>query len=1134
MIDSGTGIRSRLGRLRRALILNRLAAGLGAIVACLAFVFCAVWLLESRGLPNLFIRRVLQVGTLAFCVSGGLLLVLRLRRGCSDRALALRVERGADEKFQDSLISAVELMDGEDARRYGFSERLVEACVDEAHERLQGVEVSRLVPWYQARRAALLALLFAAMAIVLFASDPRTGRFLLRSYGYWSPPRQMVSPVTFRLEPGDVKVVEGSALTLRIWVEGASGGSPFLLRRLPGRAPERLTMRPDANGSWVVEMAHVYDGFIYAARLGVFESISHRVEVAAPPRVEAVTVSYVYPEYTGLVPQRQSWPNLDVIGPRGTRVTMSGRASKPLTWAAMVFEKEIWPLSVQGQAFTTSFALEGEGRFRLSLRDEDGFEAQRSNWFQLRPLVDELPKVFVYRPGRDLSVDPRELTSVSLDLAARDDYGVMNLALVVQTRQRIDYSYMDEERRHVIPVPTASVGKRQVSTSYHWPIKGHYFHPGDSITYWVEAGDAAPRKPRAFGRSRRFTITFPYKYDRYRELLGEEEEQIDDLQDVARMQKDIDQRIDRMVRRLGEQGEVAWKDRKAIQKIMDRQSGLKRKSEDLAARMRQTLESMDREQVLDPATLDKLQQVSSLFQQVASSRMKEMLQEMQQLSQGVKFDLKAMQDAAKRFDKKRYAEQLDRMLEALRNLKQKQEMDRAVERLGELAKKQEELRKDTSRRLQGGEKTQDLDGAQKELAEKAEEVAKDLDRIAENLKKDHPDTAGAVEREARRLRGEGAQGEMRQAAQALSQAMGIKAYEHQSRAINHMRAAMDGMSQARAGMQRQQASLDIEGLRKLLVFGLEVSDLQERVARDAREGLATAQSLGRNLLGGPVVAQRRREALCVRSAAVQDRVYRGMLHFERRFESLLAEELMFKEAFLVALSEIVERCKEAKDTYEARHFHSALRLSDEGLGKWNLVLARLLSLMEQMAQQAQSSSMQSYFEQLERLIQRQRKINEMTERLKESDPMNPLLRQLMMQQALEQAMIRQSMERLQQGHDEAAQLQGRLEEIAKEMKEVEAALRNMDESGDLRRKQRRILTRMIDASKSLHKQDYSRKREAEKAKKDWRLQSPANLPSELDEARNRLMRNVGRSGYPMEFRGVVEEYLRLIREREGD
>jgi hypothetical protein len=111
---------------------------------------------------------------------------------------------------------------------------------------------------------------------------------------------------------------------------------------------------------------------------------------------------------------------------------------------------------------------------------------------------------------------------------------------------------------------------------------------------------------------------------------------------------------------------------------------------------------------------------------------------------------------------------------------------------------------------------------------------------------------------------------------------------------------------------------------------------------------------------------------------------------------------------------------------------------------------------------------------------------------------------------------------------------GSLDNIAEEMKKVEKDFANQNITRDTINRQNRILSRMLDAQKSVHRREFSRERQAESGK-NYVTTSPDELPSSLGERENQLEKALLRAkkeGYSRDYLEVIEKYFKALTEYE--
>lgn len=110
-----------------------------------------------------FLPHWVRMGLLALPALGlvaliGLKLFVRLFREFADPSLALVLERRYGKLLGDRLITAVELADLQVARKYGYSQVMVEHTVRDAAERVDQVAVSEVFDWSRLYRCAAIVL----------------------------------------------------------------------------------------------------------------------------------------------------------------------------------------------------------------------------------------------------------------------------------------------------------------------------------------------------------------------------------------------------------------------------------------------------------------------------------------------------------------------------------------------------------------------------------------------------------------------------------------------------------------------------------------------------------------------------------------------------------------------------------------------------------------------------------------------------------------------------------------------------------------------------------------------------------------------------------------------------------------
>ena len=126
--------------------------------------------------------------------------------------------------------------------------------------------------------------------------------------------------------------------------------------------------------------------------------------------------------------------------------------------------------------------------------------------------------------------------------------------------------------------------------------------------------------------------------------------------------------------------------------------------------------------------------------------------------------------------------------------------------------------------------------------------------------------------------------------------------------------------------------------------------------------------------------------------------------------------------------------------------------------------------------------------------------------------------------------IREQLEQIQRDEEARRELLGRLDQAQSEMKDVEEVLRQGAMDGQLEEKQQRILSRLLDAQRSVNRRDFDPERESRPGE-DLARRGPAELPADLLRQSDRFRQDLLKSEldrYPAQYRAFVEAYLRSL------
>jgi hypothetical protein len=176
-------------------------------------------------------------------------------------------------------------------------------------------------------------------------------------------------------------------------------------------------------------------------------------------------------------------------------------------------------------------------------------------------------------------------------------------------------------------------------------------------------------------------------------------------------------------------------------------------------------------------------------------------------------------------------------------------------------------------------------------------------------------------------------------------------------------------------------------------------------------------------------------------------------------------------------------------------------------------------------------------QQMQDMMGQQQQLNDATrqfkQRLQNPQNMTPEERAEMSRLLGEQQSIQSQLQDIERKARESRELLGRLDKMQDEMHEVVQDMQSESLDDETLRVQEKIVSRMLDAQRSLHKRDYKEERERRTAEDIF---SQGGKPVTESERAKKLRRDIDRAlreGTPEEYEDLVREYFRAISEAPG-
>ncbi|MEX2466797.1 MAG: hypothetical protein WD995_07795 [Gemmatimonadota bacterium] len=614
------------------------------------------------------------------------------------------------------------------------------------------------------------------------------------------------------VNPGDVEVMRGTDVEIVIDAEGRR--TVDLQWQAVGEVAR--TERLEVSGGRAVHVLRdVQASTDYSVRGDAgLTSASFRITPVDPLFVSDLTIGLDFPPHTDLGSEeyRGAAPNLRI--PAGTRFTFEGRANRPLESVALTDSAGLQAagLSVDGGAFQGGWTPSASGRYSWRFRDARGEEPDITpEPLGIVLLPDEAPFLEILAPGVDtvLATNLRQ----ELHIEAADDYGLDVLELVAYRVTAVG------ERREPVVQRIDLGGTRATSLRPILDFDSWGLLAGDEVRYLARVSDNAPGGQWA--ETREYVLRMPSANELRRGVeraLEDAAERLAEMAEEAGAQAD-ENRQQARERELGRRapqpeaggsaspGERGFEEREELQRAVDEQEVMSTALDSL----RSELETLERRMAeagqADPELRAQLRELQSLLSEVNGEELQESVR---QLSESLEREdtgqaERSLEQLAAEQESLR--ERLEESLERFRRAAVEQDFRSTRSEAEELARQERALadamREDGESELRARQ--------QEELANRADDLEARVERLEERLRELGEEAAAEGVREAS-TSAEQARSEMREAARRATEGDAEEAASQAEGASKQLDQAAQELAQAQQEMARQQ----LEQIRRAL------------------------------------------------------------------------------------------------------------------------------------------------------------------------------------------------------------------------------------------------------------------------------------------------------------------------------
>ncbi len=1174
-------------------------------IAVLSSVMTVVLLCFQLALPLIF-RGTIVVLLLGIALYFTIRFLIRpLFRKFTYTSVAAYLEK-AYPNIENRILSAVQLKHTLENNRLGYAQEFVEQLINQTQDDIDKIELKKIF-----HREVHGIKRYAGVAVISLCVLSLT-TFLLPSalkgftQTFESLPKTTMEGFTAHIDevsPGNIEIKRGEDVTISAKVSGHLDASVYVYYRLAqtdeegnNQISEKVLTDTDNNINDVKNpLPHTQEGETWQSLLmnreptdvpftatiknidrslyyyvSTKDIASERFQIAVShePIIQSFQLQLNYPAYTQLPTQslESNTGNAEVL--YGTEIIITGESNKPLTESNIIFnESDPVPLQIVSETgIKGSFIVQEADTYHIQIQDKDGLTNTDSLVYTLNVYKDNIPQVEIIDPGKDLDLDNDML--IKLKVEATDDYGLQTLQLV----HRIQKENADDVIITLKQIPpTTSPPQTSQFISYTWDIDPIGLFPGEILSYYVQALDIDDVSGPNIGKSRTYILRFPTLDELYKELATEQETEQYSLDELFDEQSEATGMVEELLDKIRKFNEFSLTDKKLLQQVVETQKQIEKKANELITDMQQTTTDIEKNQLFEPETIQKYQELQELMKEALSEEHQELLKKLSEAlaQQQISEQEQAMTEA--NFNQELFQQQLERMKSLYQQMIMQQKLEAAAKQAQALAEQQKELMDsidttttqntddstpseavesaDTQQSTNPEqdqtakntlEKAELNDSAQKEdrIKEESDKLSDKLDSLGNEMSdmaRSQENTAPQIQKiadEVKRLNQFAQDQNLSENLQNTSESL---RNEQQQKALQTGREAEQTMSELAQGldnalefMEGANSNQALVAMREAVKSSLYFSHLHEKTINQTSD-LVTSNTM--DYIPSEILRLQK-------LASDELSVANGISQLANKLWELGKQQMQIDPEIVWQLNSSSDALNRAARALEDRQTNLALPIQKQGLAELNQAISDMLDAMAQMNQQMGAGGLEDMLQQLQQLAQSQEQLNQMAQNLSQQmreQGRTPGLQQRLDRLAAQQQLIREATERLAELAEEAAEMLGSLQNVAEEMADVERKLEQGTLNDQVIEQQKQIVTRMLDSLKSLQKRDVGRQRKAQVANR------PSAPPQDIPPLHPELLEIVRKfettpnakelENIPFQYRELLKQYFKALSQK---
>ena len=609
------------------------------------------------------------------------------------------------------------------------------------------------------------------------------------------------APFNFILKNSNFEIEEGQDFPVELKLQGSSLPDKVYLVSSSGK----FLMNKTSKISSFFVLKRLKENTSFYVEANGFQSKYYNLSVIPKTAIGKFQASLDYPDYLGKKDEIVS-NACDLVIPEGTNVTWS-IATKNTNKTKLSWKDTSYTSSNIGFKFSRKFFNSTPMSVILFNSKKD---IQDSLNYNIEIVQDQYPVIDVNE-----SIDSISDALRFFEGQISDDYGLTSLYFVYEI---VSKSGSKSTQKVSVINPSGSSQPFRHAVDF----RREKLSVDDKIEYYFVVKDNDGVHGAKSSRSKSFVYELPSLTELNEKRDEDQTNAKDQLKDLIKKSAEFKKDIQNLKKEVLNSKSTDWNQMNQVNQLKEERQSLQNELEQLEMKMQESLMEKNQLSEMDQELLDKQEMLQQLLEEVMDDELKDLLNKLEEMMKNQ--DKNKLEQNLEKLDMKSddINKQLDRSLEMLKKMQVNEKIDDAVKELKDLSKEQEKLKEDIDKEKLSKE---DREKKQDEINKKFEEIKEDLNelkKLNEELKK--PMNLGDQEDMKKEI-----SDELKEAKENLSKSKEKKASENQEKSSKKMEQMAQEMEQMQQESNKQQEEEDMDLLRSILESLMTLSFTQEDI-----------------------------------------------------------------------------------------------------------------------------------------------------------------------------------------------------------------------------------------------------------------------------------------------------------------